>query len=129
LSAGNGHRSERGRSSGAQALPRDRGELAAVPASDALHVCPSCQSDLVQPVDWDAVDMVRWRVVRRCPECEWQDADVHDQETLDRYDLILDAATHALAEDLAELERENMEHDCELFAGALRSDAILPEDF
>ena len=41
------------------------------PATD-LHVCPRCDSCLVQPTCWEqAGDRTHWRVWRRCPECEW----------------------------------------------------------
>src|SRR6187455_150254 len=45
---------------------------------NALHVCPGCGSDLVQPTSWEQeADRTRWRVWRRCPECEWTGASVH----------------------------------------------------
>ena len=94
-----------------------------------LHICPSCDSPLVYPVEWAAVDMTHWRVELRCPECEWRRVDLFDQETVDRYDDVLCEATDALAARLEEIEREQMASDVERFVAALAADAITPFDF
>jgi hypothetical protein len=97
--------------------------------SAALHVCPECASELVQPIRWAPVDSRRWRVELRCPECEWGSDEVHDQGELDAYDDVLEAGTDALIADLALLQRANMEGDIELLGRALDDDLLLPEDF
>lgn len=98
-------------------------------APEDLHVCPSCASDLVYPTDWAPVDMCHWRVELRCPECEWAEAGLYEQDVLDRFDQILDAATDALVNDLQRLQRSNMEDELRRFNLALGQDLILPEDF
>lgn len=94
-----------------------------------LHVCPQCASELVAPVAWDQAGPRQWAVTLQCPNCEWWDADVFDEETVERFDEELDRGTEALVRDLMRLMRANMEDDVERFVAALRADAILPEDF
>jgi predicted sugar kinase len=94
-----------------------------------LHVCPDCSSRLVAPVAWEQAGPRAWAVTIQCPNCEWWDADVFDEETVERFDEELDRGTEALVRDLLRLMRANMEEDVERFAAALRADAILPEDF
>ena len=94
-----------------------------------IHICPDCDSDLVQPVEWAPIDGRRWRVELRCPECSWTDVGVFEQQVLDRYDRILDRGIEALQEDLLRFERGNMEGEIETFVSALGADLILPEDF
>lgn len=94
-----------------------------------LNLCPDCASELVYPLDWAPVDMCRWRVELRCPECESEWAGVYEQPALDRFDEILDAATDSLLADLQRLQRSNMEEELERFNLALDHDLILPEDF
>lgn len=98
------------------------------PAAE-LHLCPDCGSDLVHPVEWGAVDSCRWRVERRCPECEWRGIAVHDQAELDRFDRVLDAGTDQMVAELRRLQRSNMEQELVRFNLALGSDFVLPEDF
>lgn len=98
-------------------------------APEDLHICPSCNSELVYPVEWAPVDMCHWRVELRCPECEWAGAGLYEQIVLDRFDAILDTATDSLISDLGRLQRSNMEEEIERFSAALDHDVILPEDF
>lgn len=110
------------------------GESAAGPAAthraeNGLHVCPDCTSPLVAPVAWEQAGPREWAVTIQCPNCEWWDADVFDEELIERFDEELDRGTEALVRDLLRLVRANMEDDVERFVAALRADAILPEDF
>jgi hypothetical protein len=100
-------------------------------AEAQLHVCPECSSDLVQPVAWEqlATDKSRWRLWRRCPECEWHGDDVHRESHIDEYDEQLDFGTRELAEELRSVEQSNMREGGERFIAALQADLILPEDF
>lgn len=98
-------------------------------AETGLHVCPDCASSLVAPVAWEQAGPREWAVTIQCPNCEWWDADVFDEATVERFDEELDRGTEALVRDLLRLTRANMEDDVERFAAALRADAILPEDF
>ena len=94
-----------------------------------LHVCPECASPLVAPGRVGAGRPHEWAVTIQCPNCEWWDADVFDEATVERFDEELDRGTEALVRDLLRLMRANMEDDVERFVAALRADAILPEDF
>jgi hypothetical protein len=94
-----------------------------------LHVCPECDRDLVHPVEWEEASATHWQVLLRCPNCEWNELGVFDQQTVDRFDGQLDRGTEALVRDLKRLTRANMEDEVERFTSALGSDLILPEDF
>jgi hypothetical protein len=95
-----------------------------------LHVCPQCESRLVQPTCWEqAGDRGHWRLWRRCPECEWQSDAVHTEPEIDAFDEELDHGTRALSEVLKAFERENMEHFGETFVAALQADLIGADDF
>jgi hypothetical protein len=94
-----------------------------------LHLCPECDRDLVFPVEWEETSPTHWEVLLRCPNCEWTQVDVFDQQTVDRFDEQLDIGTEILIRDLKRLQQANMEDEIEVFAKALDADAILPEDF
>jgi hypothetical protein len=94
-----------------------------------LHVCGTCDSDLVYPVDWEEEGSSHWRVVLRCPNCEWSGTGVYEQEIVERFDIELDQGTEVLVGDLQQLTRANMEEDVDRFVTALRGDHILPTDF
>jgi hypothetical protein len=94
-----------------------------------LHVCPECERELVYPVEWEETSPTHWEVLLRCPNCEWSDLGVFDQETVDRFDDELDRGTEAVSRDLKRLTQANMEEEVERFVSALLADAILPEDF
>jgi hypothetical protein len=95
----------------------------------ALHVCPTCDSHLVYPVDWAPSDQRRWRVDLRCPDCEWSGGGVYAQEIVDAFDEELDRGTEELLGDLTALTRTNMEEEVDRFLAALHAGWILPEDF
>ncbi len=98
-------------------------------AETGLHVCPQCASQLVAPVAWEQAGPHEWAVTIQCPNCDWWDADVFDEATVERFDEELDRGTEALVRDLLRLMRANMEDAVERFVAALYADAILPEDF
>lgn len=99
------------------------------PARAGLHVCPACASQLVCPVAWEEAGPRQWAVTLQCPNCEWWDADVFDEQLIERFDEELDRGTEALVHDLLRLMRANMEDDVERFVAALAADQIWPEDF
>jgi len=100
------------------------------PAGDVdLHVCGSCSSEQVYPVEWEEAGATHWEVTLRCPNCEWTDTGVFEQEVVERFDEQLDRGTEALVRDLKRLMHANMEDEIERFVRALTSDQILPEDF
>jgi len=102
---------------------------AAARQAEDIHICPSCSSSFVIPVDWAPSTGGRWVVRLRCPECEWTGGGTYSQTVVDRYDGTLDSGTEAILQDLMLLSRANMEEHVEAFAAALWSDRILPEDF
>jgi hypothetical protein len=95
----------------------------------SLEVCPLCESNLVYPLDWREADGDRWELELRCPCCEWRHRDTFDQETVERFDDALNAATDSLIGSLDELSRENMRAEIDRFVDALAHDHILPFDF
>jgi hypothetical protein len=94
-----------------------------------LHVCCECDSQLVYPVHWSEVDRESWEVMLRCPNCEWSQTGVFDQDTVERFDEELDRGTDSLVDDLKRLIHANMEEEIDRFTQALVQDHILPEDF
>ena len=94
-----------------------------------LHECPSCECDLVYPVEWEETSPTHWEVLLRCPNCEWSEVGTFDQPTVDRFDKRLDTGTETLIGDLRRLQQANMEEEIVRFARALDAGAILPEDF
>jgi hypothetical protein len=103
--------------------------MSRITASHSLHVCPSCSSELVQPVEWEPVDGEAWSVLLRCPECEVFQAGVYGQEELDAYDLELDRGEALLRVAYMQVSTENMAAEIDGFANALAAGAVLPEDF
>ena len=106
----------------------DRAGPASGPVRE-LDECPSCECDLVYPVEWEEVSPTHWEVLLRCPNCEWSEVGTFDQPTVDRFDKRLDTGTETLIGDLRRLQQANMEEDIVRFARALDAGAILPEDF
>ena len=98
-------------------------------SAEGMHVCPSCESKLVQPVQWFEQGEGQWHVDLRCPECDWWGRGAYAQRDVDSFDEELDRGAQELVEDLRSLTRSNMEDEADSFAMALASDSILPEDF
>jgi hypothetical protein len=94
-----------------------------------LHVCGSCESDLVYPTEWDEAGSTHWEVSLRCPNCEWHGTGIFQQELVERFDEELDRGTEALVRDLKRLMHANMEEEIDRFVEALEHDLVLPEDF
>jgi len=95
-----------------------------------LHICPRCESGLVQPTCWEqAGDRGHWRLWRRCPECAWHCDEVHGEAAIDAFDEELDLGTRALSEVLKELEQENMQLFADTLGAALAADLITADDF
>jgi hypothetical protein len=113
----------------AAAAEASRTAQPATAARVELHLCKSCGSALVYPVDWDEAGREHWEVSLRCPDCEWTDRGVFSQDDVERFDEELDRGTEALVEDLRRLMHANMEDEIERFVTALAADHIIPEDF
>jgi len=94
-----------------------------------LHMCGTCNSDLVYPVEWEEYGATHWQVTLRCPNCEWSGTGVFEQTIVERFDEVLDRGTEALVRDLKRMMHANMEDEIERFVTALDADHILPDDF
>jgi hypothetical protein len=112
----------------AQVCEQRAGAAANEQASD-LHLCENCGSDLVHPIDWAPAAPRQWEVQLRCPDCEWRGEGVYNQDTVDRFDEILDVGCQAILDDLTKLTHANMSEDIDRFVAALEKDLVLPEDF
>lgn len=104
---------------------------ASIERSDAadLHVCGSCHSELVYPLDWEEAGVSHWKVTLRCPNCEWSGTGTFEQAVVEAFDEELDRGTEALVGDLRRLSQANMEQEIDRFVRALDAGAVLPEDF
>ena len=100
-----------------------------VEPADDLHVCETCDSELVYPVDWEEAGDTHWEVTLRCPNCEWTGTGLFEQDVVERFDEELDRGSEALVRDLKRLIQANMEEEIERFVSALHGDHIVPEDF
>lgn len=94
-----------------------------------LHVCPSCESDLVYPVSWEERAGDSWRIERRCPNCEWQHSGEFSQDEVEVFDDALNDGTEDLLVNLRNFARANMEADVERLIEAIHLDRIEPMDF
>ena len=112
---------------GPSPVPVERAGTANAPVH--MHVCGTCASPLVYPVDWEESGTTRWEVSLRCPECEWTGTGIFEQDAVERFDEELDRGMEVLVRDLKRLMHANMEDDVERFVRALEADHIVPEDF
>jgi hypothetical protein len=101
----------------------------ASPEARELHICPLCESDLVQPVDWCEQQDGSWHLTLSCPNCSWSEQGTFSREQVDQLEDKLDDALCSMIADLHRLAQANMAEDIERFVAALHADKILPEDF
>ena len=94
-----------------------------------LHICPECQSQLVQPVDWTEAPNENWELVLRCPNCEWNTEGIYSQTAVEELEERLDEGLADMLSDLQRLTKANMAEEIDRFLVALQADLILPEDF
>lgn len=99
------------------------------PAPAGLHVCPECDSRLVQPVEWAEAPQGMWELVLQCPNCFWGQEGVFDQDQVDGLEEHLDDGLNEMLSDLRRLTQANMSEEIERFVAALNADLLLPEDF
>jgi hypothetical protein len=99
------------------------------PREDRLHECPSCDSTLVYPTDWEQAGEGEWDIDLRCPNCEWTGRGVFGQQAVEHLDVELDSGTEVLVRDLRQLAQANLEDEIERFAAALHAGHIWPMDF
>jgi len=65
----------------------------------------------------------------RCPDCEWIDSVLLDQQGAETLDERTEEATDSIVRDLRRLSQANMANDVERFATALKAGAVVPFDF
>jgi len=94
-----------------------------------LHICPMCDSELVQPVAWCEASERRWDLVLSCPNCHWSTEGVFGEDEVHALEEKLDQGLADMIRDLQRLTQANMADSVERFTAALKSDQILPEDF
>lgn len=94
-----------------------------------LHMCPNCESDLVQPIAWSEADCDRWELTLHCPNCDWSTQGIYHQDDVMALEEVLDHGVSALLQDLKRLASANMSDEIERFVAALDAGMILPEDF
>jgi hypothetical protein len=94
-----------------------------------LHVCPMCDSELVQPVAWMEAEDGRWDLTLECPNCGWTESGSYEHDQVDLLEAQLDEGLAEMISDLQQLARANMAGDIDRFVAALANDLVLPEDF
>lgn len=94
-----------------------------------LHVCPECDSQMCQPIDWHERDRHHWWVLIRCPECWFERSGIVGQRIVEDFDNELDRASAALVTDLVRLTKSNMIDEGRILSVALAEDGIVADDF
>lgn len=95
-----------------------------------LHICPDCNGELVQPVDWQELPgSNQYKTTLRCPDCEWFGTGTFSQQALEEFDVLIDEGTDELNKAYRKIVAENLQEEMDRFSQALRDDNILPEDF
>lgn len=94
-----------------------------------LHICPECQSQLVQPMSWVEAGASQWHLDLLCPNCDWEGGGVYSQQQVERFEDTLETGVQDILQDLQRLTYANMTTEIDRFSAALRADLILPEDF
>jgi len=94
-----------------------------------LHVCPECNSELVQPIDWSEAPDDRWNLALNCPNCDWYTEGLYTQDQVRELEDRLDEGLADMLRDLQRLAQANMADQIDRFVKALYADQVLPEDF
>lgn len=94
-----------------------------------LHICPGCDSTLVQPVWWSEASDEHWELLLSCPNCEWSTEGIFSQAEVEDLEDHLEEGLQEMLADLQRLAHANMADEIDRFAQALTVDLILPEDF
>jgi hypothetical protein len=94
-----------------------------------LHICPNCDSELVQPIRWSETSDDRWELLLLCPNCEWSEEGGFSHEQLEELEERLDEGLEDMLRDLQRLSQANMADQIDRFVSALHADLILPDDF
>jgi hypothetical protein len=94
-----------------------------------LHICPECDSHLVQPIEWHEARLGFWELTLACPNCQWINEGLFSQRQVDEFEEHLEDGLAEMLGDLTRLSQANMAEELDRFARALQADLILPEDF
>ncbi len=94
-----------------------------------LHVCPGCNSELVQPLAWGETVDAHWDLLLDCPNCGWTESGTFTRLQVEQLEDRLDEGLAEMIADLQRLTQANMTADVERFVSALDTGLILPEDF
>ena len=94
-----------------------------------LHICPDCDSPLVQPLSWSETEDEQWELELSCPNCEWHEEGIYTQGEIEELEDRLEDGLSDMLDDLHRLAQANMADEIERFVRALEADLILPEDF
>jgi hypothetical protein len=94
-----------------------------------LHICPRCESDLVQPITWAERPDGRRYLELECPNCWWHASIMVEDSQMEILKDELDAGLSQLLNDLRVLSKARVADEIDQFARALATGAILPEDF
>lgn len=107
---------------------RDRGSA---DRDEGLHICPECNSRLVQPAGpWEWAEIgVSWKVSLWCPDCRWTGKRICTNDEADRYDEALEEGREAMDDDVKDIVCPGVEEMVGSFATALAEDLITAEDF
>ena len=98
-------------------------------SAPGLHICPECNSHLVQPVTWSEAPDGRWNLALSCPNCDWYAEGMYKAEEVHALEDRLDEGLADMLRDLQRLTQANMADQVDRFVSALSADHILPEDF
>ena len=99
------------------------------PVRHGLHLCPECESTLVQPLAWSEASDERWDLTLECPNCWWSLEGIFDRDQVYALEDKLDEGLAEMLSDLKRLTHANMADQIDRFVTALDADLILPEDF
>lgn len=94
-----------------------------------LHICKSCHSPHVQPINWAEREDHKWDLLLRCPNCEKETSGVHTTEEVGRLEDALDLGLTNILQALNDITHFLREEEIDNFVNALGKDRILPEDF
>ena len=100
-----------------------------VPKRRSFLACSGCRSDFLCPIDWEPADDDHWSIDARCGACGlWHGLHLTNAQAAS-WDVELDRQTQPIKRELRQLDKQQMAHQVEVFATALRLDLIDAADF
>lgn len=93
------------------------------------NACPSCRSDLVQPLRWEALPSGDLEVRLRCPECETCFRVIRSPAAMRELDLGHVAARERLVDAHERMVSESMEALADALTAAFARDLLTADDF